>query len=302
MTAHDPCYAHPDTAAIIAAALHEDLGETGDITCRALVPSAAQLTVTVTAKEAGVVCGMPLFAAVFAALGGGVTITECAADGRSVSVGEVVLRGHGNAAVLLQGERTALNLAQRLSGTATLTRSYVDTVAGTRAGIFDTRKTTPGLRLLQKLAVRAGGGRNHRIGLYDQVLIKENHIALMAAGNDGSSPASAVRRCRETLGDAVIVECEIEDLADLAPVISAGADIVLCDNMGPALLRQAVATRDRTTSPRPHVDLEASGGITLQTLRAVAETGVERISVGALTHSALCFDLSMRCSSLSSAR
>ncbi len=288
-------YDHPDTTALIDLSLREDLGP-GDVTVTALVPAGRELAFTITAKEDGVVCGLGLFARVFAQINAApVTLAAPAADGTAVTAGTVVLRGQGDAAVLLQGERTALNLVQRLSGTATLTRRFVDAVAGTRAGVFDTRKTTPGLRLLQKHAVLAGGGRNHRIGLYDQVLIKENHIALMTPGPDGSSPATAVRRCRDQLGTSVVIECEIERLDDLAPVIAAGADIILCDNLGPQRLREAVAIRDATPSPRPRVELEASGGITLDTVRAFAETGIERISVGALTHSAPCFDLSMRC-------
>lgn len=289
-------YDHPDTAALVALSLREDIGG-GDLTVRALVPAGRQLAFTITAKESGVICGLPLFSRVFNQLqAGAVTISAEVADGTAVSAGTIIMRGHGAADILLQGERTALNLVQRLSGTATITRTYVEAVAGTRAGIFDTRKTTPGLRLLQKLAVLRGGGRNHRIGLFDQVLIKENHIALMAPGSDGSSPASAVRRCREELGAATTIECEIERLEDLAPVIQAGADIILCDNMPPDTLRRAVAIRDATPSPRPRVELEASGGITLATIADVAATGVERISVGALTHSAPCLDLSMRCS------
>jgi nicotinate-nucleotide pyrophosphorylase (carboxylating) len=200
----------------------------------------------------------------------------------------------GDATTLLVGERTALNLCQRLSGTATLTRRYVEAIAGTRARILDTRKTTPGMRLLQKHAVVAGGGTNHRSGLYDQVLIKDNHIALMPPGPLGSGPAEAVRRCRERLGDTVVVEVEIERLDDLEPCIDAGADIILLDNLPPERLREAVARRDARPSRRT-VQLEASGGITLQTVRAFAESGVDRISTGELTHSVRSLDLSMRC-------
>lgn len=296
---HDP-YHHPDTAALIQAALLEDLRFTGDLTCQALVPREARLRATITAKAAGVVCGLPLFDRVLAALGGtGTTIEGCALDGTPVAPGDVVLEATGDARQLLVAERTALNLCQRLSGTATLTRRYVDAVAGTRARILDTRKTTPGMRLLQKHAVVAGGGVNHRIGLYDQVLIKENHIALMPPGPHGSGPAEAVRRCRERLGAHVLVEVEIERVADLAPCIAAGADIVLCDNLPPPALREAVAIRDRLAAAAPAgaraVALEASGGITLATVRAVAETGVDRISTGELTHSVAALDLSMRC-------
>ena len=291
----DP-YQHPDTAALIQAALLEDLRFIGDLTCQALVPRGARLRATITAKAAGVVCGLPLFDRVLAALGGGVTVESCALDGTPVKPGDVVFEAVGDAHQLLVAERTALNLSQRLSGTATLTRRYVDAVAGTRAKILDTRKTTPGMRLLQKHAVVAGGGVNHRIGLYDQVLIKENHIALMP---QGGGPAEAVRRCRAQLGERVLIEVEIERIADLAGCITAGADIVLCDNLPPAALRDAVAIRDRAAATAPSgtraVALEASGGITLASVSAVAETGVDRISTGELTHSVVALDLSMRC-------
>lgn len=281
----DP-YAHPDTDAIIRLALVEDLRFAGDVTVDALVPPGARLAASVRAKASGVVCGLPLFARVFAALGGGVEVTACAADGSRVAPGDVVLSCVGDAAVLLKGERTALNLAQRLSGTATMARRYVDAVMGTRARILDTRKTSPGLRLLQKHAVVSGGGDNHRIGLYDQVLIKDNHIALMGDGG----PAEAVRRCRARYGAGIRIEVEIERVEDLDAVIAAGADIVLLDNLGPDALRAAVVRR----GARPTL-LEASGGITLATVRAVAETGVDRISTGELTHSVAALDLSMRC-------
>jgi nicotinate-nucleotide pyrophosphorylase (carboxylating) len=283
-------YDDAQVTAIIHAALHEDLAFGGDITCRGLVPANGRLTGSVIAKAAGVCCGLPLFDRVWQQLGGGVDAEMLAADGDVLEPGQTVLRFEGPAERVLVGERTALNLVQRLSGTATAAKRYADVVAGTAAKIFDTRKTNPGLRLLQKHAVVCGGAENHRIGLFDQVLIKENHIALMEPAEDGSSPAAAVRRCRERLGDEVIIEVEIERLDDLEPVLQAGADIVLLDNMGPELLRQAVAIRGQRAA-----QLEASGGITLETLRAVAESGVERISVGALTHSAPAFDFSMRC-------
>jgi len=295
-----PPYQHPDVARIIDLALSEDLREQGDVTCRALVPPSAQLQATITAKAAGVVCGLGLFALVVEQLRaqgqGAVTIEAATADGAAVAVGEVVLRAQGDATTLLIAERTALNLAQRLSGTATLTQRYVQAVAGTRAGIFDTRKTTPGLRLLQKWAVLCGGGRNHRIGLYDQILIKDNHIALMAGARGASAAAEAVRRCRVALGPATVVEVEIERLEDLEPVIQAGADIVLLDNLGVDALREAVMRRDAVARPGLRTtELEASGGITLETVRAVALSGVERISTGELTHSVRALDLSMRC-------
>jgi nicotinate-nucleotide pyrophosphorylase (carboxylating) len=293
-------YRHPDVAAVIRAALAEDLRGIGDLTCQTLVPAGAQLDAAITAKAAGVVCGLELFAAVVAELGAALASFSCLPDGAVVAPGDVALRCRGDAATLLIAERTALNLCQRLSGTASMARRYVAAVAGTRAEVFDTRKTTPGLRVLEKHAVVAGGARNHRIGLYDQVLIKDNHIALMAPDptltGPFSAPAEAVRRCRARLGDAVVVEVEIEDLRDLEPAIAAGADIVLLDNMAPGLLAQAVTRRDAAQRPGARATLlEASGGITLTTIRAVAESGVERISTGALTHSVQALDLSMRC-------
>lgn len=289
-------YDHPDVAALIRLALHEDLRWAGDLTCQAVVAPGRRLEATVRAKEAGTVCGLPLFQRVYDQLEHPVEVHECAADGTRVEPGQVVWRGTGDAAAILMGERTALNLAQRLSGTATATARYVAAVAGTRTRILDTRKTAPGMRLLQKHAVAAGGGANHRIGLHDQVLIKDNHIALMPPGPFGSGPAEAVRRTRERLGGAVVVQVEIERLDDLEPVIRAGADLVLLDNMDPALVRQAVARRDACPAPDGRrVELEASGGITMATLRAFAEAGADRISVGALTHSVPSLDLSMRC-------
>ncbi len=295
-------YLHSDVRQLIALALREDLREGGDITCRALVPPQARLDGVVRAKAAGVVCGLALFQLVFDALaadmpGCEVTVSTAALDGTQVAAGDIVLRCRGAASTMLIGERTALNLCQRLSGTATMARRYVEAVAGTRAQVFDTRKTTPGMRLLEKHAVLSGGARNHRIGLYDQVLIKDNHIALMPPGPLGSGPAEGVRRARETTGAETLIEVEIEHLADLEAVIAAGADIVLLDNMAPALLREAVQRRDRALAGNDggrRVALEASGGITLETIRAVAETGVERISTGALTHSVHALDLSLR--------
>jgi nicotinate-nucleotide pyrophosphorylase (carboxylating) len=291
-------YDHPDVAALIAVALDEDLRRAGDLTCACLVPDGAMLDCTIRAKSPGVVCGLPIFSRVFARVGGGVTIDRCADDGTVVAAGDVVFHAVGNARTVLIAERTGLNICQRLSGTATMARAYADAVRGTSACILDTRKTTPGLRTLEKHAVVAGGAHNHRIGLYDQVLIKENHIALMPTDGSGlaSRPAEAVRRCRAQLGPQMIVQVEVEHLADLTPCIQAGADIVLLDNMTPAQTREAVAIRDATPSPDGRrVALESSGGITLATVRAYAEAGVDRISVGALTHSVQALDLSMRC-------
>ena len=211
-------------------------------------------------------------------------------DGTRVRTGDVVLEAHGDARTMLAAERTALNLIQRLSGTLLLTRRFVDAVRWHQGANFDTRKTTPGMRSLQRHAVVAGGGRNHRSGLFDQVLIKENHIAL-ALGR--SQAAVAVVGCRDVYGPDTPIEVEIEALSDLEPVIDAGADIVLLDNMPPHELSEAVRRRGAHD-----VELEASGGIELDTVAAVAATGVDRISIGALTHSVSALDLSLRCEPL----
>ena len=284
-------YHSPAVMALIDRALDEDLSAVGDRTVAALVDRSAVLSGVITAKQAGVVCGLPILAPVMAAAAarqgtGPVTVDTLSADGTAVQPGTVVARLHGDARTILMGERSALNIAQRLSGCASVAALCAALVAGTRAHVYDTRKTTPGMRTLEKHAVVCGGCRNHRQGLYDQILIKENHIALMGADN---GPAAAVRRAKEH-SPGVLVEVEIERLDDLAPVIAAGADIVLLDNMDCPVLREAVTIRGAAACA-----LEASGGITRQNLRAVAETGVDRISIGALTHSVAALDLSLRC-------
>jgi nicotinate-nucleotide pyrophosphorylase (carboxylating) len=259
----------------VRAFLAEDVGE-GDATTEAVVPADARLDASLLLEERGVVCGLEVAEAVFRELDADVDFAATARDG-DVTEGEVA-RVEGNARALLTGERTALNLLGRLSGIATLTRRYVDAVDGTGATILDTRKTTPGLRALEKLAVRAGGGTNHRFGLYDGVLIKDNHLRL------GGGVASSVRAAR-TSGLRVEVECEILD--DVREAVEAGADAILLDNMTPTALHEAVRiVGGRATT-------EASGGITLATVRAVAETGVDYISIGALTHGARSLDVSM---------
>jgi nicotinate-nucleotide pyrophosphorylase (carboxylating) len=263
---------------IVAAALAEDVG-TGDVTTEAIVDESATATATLVVREAGVVAGLEAVEAVFRALEPTVELTHLARDGDAVTAGTAVAQVTGPARAILTGERTALNFLGRLSGIATLTRRYVDEVAGTGAAILDTRKTTPGLRLLEKQAVAAGGGRNHRFGLFDAILIKDNH--LRAAG----SVPEAVSRARDLSDLPVEVECDT--LAQVSEALAAGADAILLDNMTTAELRAAVelvAGRAR---------LEASGGITLDNVRAVAETGVDEISIGALTHSARSLDVSL---------
>jgi len=259
----------------VRAFLAEDVGD-GDVTAESVVPADARLAAVLLLKEQGVVCGLEVVEAVFRELDPEVDFEPLARDGDLVQ-GEVA-RVAGNARALLTGERTALNLLGRLSGIATLTRRYVDAVAGTGAVILDTRKTTPGLRALEKLAVRAGGGTNHRFGLFDAVLIKDNHLRL------GGGVAESVRRARET-GLPVEVECETLD--DVRAALAAHADTILLDNMAVPQLREAVGLIDGRART------EASGGVTLDTVREIAETGVDSISVGALTHGARSLDVSM---------
>jgi nicotinate-nucleotide pyrophosphorylase (carboxylating) len=259
----------------VRAFLAEDVGD-GDVTAEAVVPADARLEASMLSKEEGIVCGLDVVEAVFRELDPDVRFEPLARDGDVVR-GEVA-RISGSARALLTGERTALNLLGRLSGVATLTRRYVEAVAGTGAVILDTRKTTPGLRALEKLAVRTGGGTNHRFGLYDAVLIKDNHLRL------GGGVAASVRCAQET-GLPVEVECETLD--DVQAAVDAGADTILLDNMTPAQLRDAVGLI------RGRARTEASGGITLETIREVAASGVDAISVGALTHSARSLDVSM---------
>jgi nicotinate-nucleotide pyrophosphorylase (carboxylating) len=254
--------------------LAEDIGD-GDLTSLAVIDEDASCTARVLVKEAGVVCGLEVAAEVFDRVD--VRLEPIVADGDEVVPGPVA-RVAGPARGVFAGERMALNVLGRLSGIATLTRRYVDAVEGTGAVILDTRKTTPGLRALEKHAVVCGGGQNHRLGLYDGILIKDNHLRLAA------SLTEAVGRAKEA-GVPVQVECDT--LAQVREALEAGADSILLDNMPVPELREAVGLS------RGRAQLEASGGVTLQTVRAVAETGVDFISVGALTHSARALDVSL---------
>jgi len=268
-----------DAVDVVRRALAEDVG-TGDVTTQATVPPGAPGRARITQKAPGVVFGLDAAEAAFRELDHDVALTRLAVEGVWNQPGTPILEIEGDAAGILTAERTALNLLQRLSGVATLTARYVDAVQGTGATILDTRKTTPGLRALEKAAVRAGGGVSHRFGLFDMVLIKENHAVL--AGGVGA----AVRAARERFPDlGLVVECS--NPGEIAEALDADAPRILLDNMDPPRLRAAVAQiGDRAQT-------EASGGITLETVRAHAETGVQWISVGALTHSAPALDLSL---------
>ena len=261
-------------------ALQEDVG-TGDLTA-ALVPAQRRARARILAGEGAVICGAPWAEAALRALDPGVQLAWQVAEGQRCAPGQVVLEIEGSARALLSAERTALNFLQLLSAVATKTRTYVDVVAGTRARIVDTRKTLPGLRLAQKYAVRVGGGTNHRIGLHDAVLIKENHIA--AAGG----VTAVLQAAQAVAAQAAFIEIEVETLEQLAEALAAGATMVLLDNMPLPMLREAV----RINAGR--AILEISGGVTLDGLRALAETGVDRISIGTLTKDVKAIDFSMR--------
>jgi nicotinate-nucleotide pyrophosphorylase (carboxylating) len=265
--------------------LREDVGS-GDITTAWSVPPGAGASGAIVARQACVVAGLPIARVVFAELDPAVAAEPLVPDGCAVGALTRVMRLAGPAAPILSGERLALNLLQRLSGVATVTRRYVEAIAGTGASVSDTRKTTPGLRLFEKYAVRMGGGRNHRAGLYDAVLIKDNHVA--AAGGVGAAlRAVAGRRAAD-----VVVQVEVDSLEQLAEALDAGALAVLLDNMSPAFTARAVAmVRER---PRGgSIWIESSGGITLQNIREYAAAGVDTVSVGALTHSAPSVDLAL---------
>jgi len=262
-------------------ALREDIG-TGDLTTRATVPTDARATGLYRTKEPVVVAGIPVVQEIVRLVDPAIRFTAIASDGHSLPTGAPIAEIRGSARSILIVERTSLNVLQRMSGIATLTRRYVDRIQGTRARIVDTRKTAPGLRVLDKYAVSCGGAMNHRMGLFDGVLIKNNHIAFH------SSAGEAVKEARRHLGHLVKIEVEVRNLSELQTAIDAGADVILLDNFSPADTRRAaelVAGR---------IPLESSGGITLETVRDFAEAGVDYISVGALTHSVPAVDIHLR--------
>jgi nicotinate-nucleotide pyrophosphorylase (carboxylating) len=271
-----------DIDGLLLAALEEDLGRNRvDVTSEATIAAEAEARAHLVARAAGCIAGVGTALRVFELVDPRVATAALELDGAMVDGGTIVASVSGPARAILAGERVALNLLGHLSGVATATRALVDRVAGTRAQILDTRKTTPLLRALEKRAVVAGGGGNHRMGLYDAVLIKDNHV--QAVG----SVEEAVRKARAKVGKKMHVEVEIERLGDLEPAIEAGADIVMLDNMSPARMRKAVEIA------RGRCALEASGGVTLASVRRIAETGVDYISVGWITHSAPALDVAL---------
>jgi nicotinate-nucleotide pyrophosphorylase (carboxylating) len=269
-----------DTDEFVRRVLAEDLGEGGDVTSAATIRADARFSAELAAREPIVVAGLDLAAAFFRALDDNAVIEKEASDGSAVGAGAVLLRLKGNARAMLTAERSALNTLQHMSGIATLTRRYVDTIAGTGAVLLDTRKTIPGLRALEKYATRMGGAQNHRMRLDDGVLIKDNHVAV--AGGVGA----AVRAAKEA-NTSLEVQVEVDRIEQIEEALAAGADRLLLDNMDPPTLRRAI----EIVSGR--VPLEASGGVRLETIRAIAETGVNFISLGRITQSAPAVDIGM---------
>ena len=268
-----------DLGAFVRATLAEDLGEGGDVTSAAVIPADARFTGVMASRDDVVVAGLPIAEAFFRALDPDAVLTPLVADGDRVGAGTALLRIEGRARALLTAERSALNTVQHLSGIATLTRAYVDAIAGTGATLLDTRKTIPGLRRLEKYATRMGGATNHRMGLWDAAMIKDNHVAV--AGGVGPAAAAAKAAGIAT----IVVECDAIDQVE--PAILGGATWLLLDNMDPPALRAAVAIA------AGRVPCEASGGVTLATIRAIAETGVTYVSVGRLTQSAPAADIGL---------
>ncbi|MGL4338946.1 MAG: carboxylating nicotinate-nucleotide diphosphorylase [Rhodoglobus sp.] len=269
---------------IIRRALAED-APWGDITSDALLPASSTAQARLVAREPGVVSGLEIFARVFAVTDPGSAVELLAEDGQDFLVGAVLARVHGSARSVLRAERIALNLSQRMSGIATLTARYVAAVADTPARIVDTRKTTPGLRMLERAAVRHGGGHNHRYSLSDAVLAKDNHLAVLSAA--GIPLGDALRAVRARIGHTTHLEVEVDRLDQIDTVVSAGVDTIMLDNFTTEQLREGVAL----VAGRALV--EASGGVTLETVAAIAQTGVDLISVGALTHSVRSLDLGL---------
>ena len=271
-------------SSVVAAALAED-APWGDVTCEAFVPPSATATAQLRARSDGVLAGSKVFTAAFTLTDPGVSVQFHAGDGAQYRSGDVLAEVHGPAGAVLRAERIGLNFVQRMSGIATLTARFVAEAAGTKARIVDTRKTTPGLRALERHAVRAGGGFNHRFSLSDAVMVKDNHLAVAAA--QGLSVTEALLVARERLGHTTHVEVEVDRLDQIEPVLAAGVDTIMLDNFSLEDLRAGVA------QVAGRAIVEASGTIGLDTVRAVAQTGVDVISVGALTHSAPALDLGL---------
>jgi nicotinate-nucleotide pyrophosphorylase (carboxylating) len=277
---------------LIKLALAEDLGSAGDLTSQAVIPPDCAGRAVFVGRTWGTIAGLPAAAAVVGTVDPRLHLQTLVEDGTRVEAGARLAVVSGPMRSILAAERTALNFLQRLSGVATQTRRYVDAIAGLPTQILDTRKTTPGWRLLEKYAVRRGGGHNHRMGLYDGILIKDNHLAALSAEQKIEAVKRAVQLARSAIHAprSTLVEIEVDNLEQLDAALATGPDIILLDNMPLDMLREAVRRRNEKARS---VKLEASGGVTLATVRAIAETGVDRISVGALTHSAPALDIAL---------
>jgi len=273
---------------LLVLAFEEDLGPAGDLTSNLLLPPSLSGSAVFVARSQGVISGLPALPLVFEHLGPDLQIEFAAHDGDAVEPGTRLALVHGRMQPILTGERLALNILQRLSGIATQTRRFVDAAAGLPCRILDTRKTTPGWRRLEKYAVRCGGGHNHRMGLFDGILIKDNHLA--ALRDQPNAIALAVEHARAGAPPGTPIEIEVDTIEQLEQALAVKPDVVLLDNMNVELPREAVRRRNRQA---PGVKLEASGGVTLATVRAIAESGVDFISIGALTHSAPALDIAL---------
>ncbi|MGG6312083.1 carboxylating nicotinate-nucleotide diphosphorylase [Paenibacillus macerans] len=263
--------------------LKEDVGS-GDVTTAVTIPPGHESKAIIHAKQGGIIAGMPVAQLVFEVVDPNLTFTPQVKDGQQVAKGTVLAEVEGSTHRILTGERLALNLLQRLSGIATRTKTFVDALGGLPTRLVDTRKTTPGHRMLEKYAVRAGGGSNHRYGLYDAVMIKDNHI------KGAGGIAQAVSRARANIPHTMTIEVETESLEQVEEALQAGADIIMLDNMAPDLMKEAVR---RIKAKAPHVTVEASGNVSLETIRGIAECGVDVISVGRLTYSFESLDISL---------
>jgi len=282
-------------ASLVESAIEEDLG-TGDITSALVIAQGLQASAVLIARSEGIIAGLPVAGIVFSKIDPGVSLEALVSEGSFVKPETVLGRLHGNARSILAGERVALNFLQRLSGIATLTRQFVQRVEGLEVTILDTRKTTPAWRYLEKYAVRIGGARNHRMGLYDQILIKDNHTATLAESERLSLPeaiATAGRRARNAAPAQTFLGVEVSNLEQFRSALAEAPDLILLDNISPEMIRRCVKLA-REVPPEKRPLLEVSGGVTLENVRALAETGVDRISIGALTHSPAALDIALK--------
>lgn len=281
---------HHPLDALLRAARHEDLDSAGDITSNTLVPESIYVTADLVARAPGRLAGLALIPHLLPIYDPALQLEESRRDGEALEAGSTIARITGHLRSILAAERVVLNFLTHLSGIATMTASFVDAVAGTNAKIYDTRKTIPGLRTLAKYAVRCGGGYCHRIGLFDAVLVKDNHIAHIPPRDLHDTLAAAIALARRSSPAPAFIEVEVDTLEQFRAILDLDIDIILLDNMTNDQMRQAVALRN---DARPAAQLEASGGVNLDTVRAIAETGVDRIAIGALTHSAPALDIGL---------